>query len=103
MHMSDDRVGSVAKPRICGNRVKHRMPQFPRWDEKPSALGAVSVDRLDFLDCSGPSYTAMAKLATVVRSGSSRAVEEAERIEMGRRGHCHHVREPVERRRKRAF
>lgn len=51
MHMSDDRVGSVAKTaNLRQSRKAPKCPRFPDGDEPPSALDAVSVDRLDFLD-----------------------------------------------------
>ena len=79
------------------------MAQFHGWDEHPSALRCGICDRLDFPDRSSPSYTEMVKkLATVVQAPVD-VIGEAERTEIGRREHCHHEGEPVERRRKRAF
>lgn len=101
MHMPDHRVGSVAKPRICGNGVQQRMPKYHRWVEKLTVLGAEDGDRLDFLGCTNPRYTEGVKLGKVVQAPVD-VIEEAERTKISRR-QDHHVGEPGKRRRKRAF
>lgn len=105
MHMSDDRVGSVAKPRICGNRVKHRMPQFHRWDERTVGVGGDAVSVIDWisLTAAGSQLHGDGEAGHGGIQAPVDMIEEAERTERERRGHCHHVGEPMERRRNRAF